>query len=57
MSATSLKKEWEKVTEAFELTEDEKNWILQNSIEAAFADESVKDRLRKMIEKEFHFCS
>jgi len=53
VSATSLREEWNKVMEAFDLTEDEVKSILLNSVEAAFANEEIKEELRQKIEEEF----
>jgi len=54
VSATSLRKEWDMVITAFDLTEDEVKGILLNSVEAAFADEETKAMLREKIEKEYN---
>lgn len=54
VSATSLRKEWDMVITAFDLTEDEVKGILLNSVEAAFTDEETKAMLREKIEKEYN---
>lgn len=53
VSATSLRNEWEQVISTFELTDDEVKLILLNSVEAAFAEDEVKEELRSTIEAEF----
>ena len=54
VSATSLRKEWDMIISAFDLTEDEVKGILLNSVEAAWTDEETKAMLREKIEKEYN---
>ena len=49
VSATSLREEWEKVITAFSLTEKEVKQILLYSVDAAFADEALKEQMRSKI--------
>lgn len=49
VSATSLQEEWKKVITAFSLTKEEVKQILLYSVEAAFADEALKEQMRKNI--------
>lgn len=49
VSATSLKEEWEKVITAFSLTAEEVKQILLYSVEAAFAEEALKEQMRNKV--------
>ena len=49
VSATSLREEWEKVITAFSLTDKEVKQILLYSVEAAFADEVLKEQMRSKV--------
>ena len=49
VSATSLKAEWEKVITTFSLTKDEVKQILLYSVEAAFADETLKEQMKNKV--------
>lgn len=53
VSATSLRKEWDKIINAFGLTDEVVRGLLMNSAEAAFAEEEVKKKLRQRIDEEF----
>ncbi len=54
VSATTLKREWQKLIDAFQLTQAEVKQILLNSVEAAFAPDSLKAEMRQKVEAEFH---
>lgn len=51
VSATNLSREWELIIDAFDLSKEETNKILLNSVDAAFADDSVKKELRESVER------
>lgn len=53
VSATNIKNEYLKLAESFELSLDEIRLLLENSVKAAFTDESHKDRLMEIISAEF----
>jgi len=53
MSQIDVTHEFEKIIEAFSLSEDEIKTILLNSANAAFAPEEVRNSLRKQVEEAF----
>ena len=52
VSATNVIREWQLLNNTFHLTVDEVQQILENSIDAAFASETLKGQLRAKVEKE-----
>jgi len=50
VSGTTLKKEFKKITDTFALSDKELLSLLQNAVEATFADEATKSWLKQMIQ-------
>ncbi len=53
ISRTSLRKEWQKVIDEFDLSKDEVKQMLLNSVEAAYCSEEKKEEFRGIIERNF----
>lgn len=53
VSATSLRAEWEKVITAFSLTKEEVKQILLYSVDAAFADDALKEQMRNKVMRRY----
>ncbi len=56
VSATNLRREWQRVIDTFSLTEQEVKAILLHSVDAAFASETLKAHLRQQVCTAFGDC-